>query len=46
MGSPALFVDDMIRFAQEAADRVRRDHKMFRADHKLGAFQHLDIVHR
>lgn len=46
MGSPALFLDDMINFAEEAAVRVRSDHEMFRADHKLDAFQHLDIVHR
>jgi len=46
MGSPALFLDDMMGFATEAADRVRRDHKMFRADHELGAFNQLDVVHR
>lgn len=45
MGPPKLFVQDMLEFAIEAADRLRRDHDMFRADHALGAFEHLDIVH-
>lgn len=46
MGSSKLFLKDMLDFAGEAADRVRSDHKMFRQDHKLGAFEQLDIVHR
>ncbi|MES1925338.1 DUF2252 family protein [Salinisphaera sp. T31B1] len=46
IGPPELFVDDMLEFATEAADRVRRDHELFRADHALGAFEQLDIVHR
>lgn len=33
MGAPALFLADTLEFASEAADRVRRDHKMFKADH-------------
>ncbi|MES1937863.1 DUF2252 domain-containing protein [Salinisphaera hydrothermalis] len=45
MGPPDLFVADMLEFAVEAADRLRRDHDMFRADHELGAFEHLDFVH-
>ncbi|GAB3685041.1 DUF2252 domain-containing protein [Salinisphaera aquimarina] len=45
MGPPKLFVEDMVEFALEAADRVRRDHATFQADHALGAFRHLDIVH-
>ncbi len=45
IGPPGLFVQDMLEFAIEAADRLRRDHEMFRADHALGAFEHLDIVH-
>jgi uncharacterized protein (DUF2252 family) len=35
---PDLFVDDILRFAEEAAARVRADHGHFRADHALGAF--------
>ena len=46
IGPPELFVADMVEFAMEAADRVRRDHAMFREDHARGAFEQLDIVHR
>ena len=41
-----LFVDDVVRFAAEAADRVRTDHDCFRADHRLGAFHRIDVVYR
>lgn len=46
MGSPELFCNDILAFAVEATDRVRRDHCMFRKDHALGAFEHLDVIHR
>lgn len=46
IGSPELFVDDVLRFAVEAAERVRRDHEHFRADHALGAFERIDIDYR
>lgn len=46
VGSTELFVDDVVAFAEEAADRVRRDHEMFRADHALGAFDRIDRVYR
>lgn len=46
IGPPALFTQDMVEFAVEAADRVRRDHELFRQDHARGAFEHLDWVHR
>lgn len=46
IGPQELFVADMLEFAAEAAERVRRDHAMFRTDHALGAFRQLDIVHR
>lgn len=46
IGPPDLFVDDIVRFAEEAADRVRSDHKIFRADHRLGAFRNIDIIYR
>lgn len=46
IGPPALFTEDMVEFAAEAADRVRRDHAMFCEDHARGAFEHLDWVHR
>jgi len=46
IGPPALFVEDMVEYAVEAADRVRRDHALFREDHARGAFTRLDWAHR
>ena len=43
-GPAELFVDDVLGFATEAADRVRQDHQYFRADHALGAFAQVDRV--
>jgi uncharacterized protein (DUF2252 family) len=43
---PEMFVDDIVGFAAEAAERVRRDHALFRADHALGAFRNIDIFYR
>lgn len=45
IGKQALFVDDIVRYAVEASDRVRRDHEAFRADHELGAFDTVDVVY-
>jgi len=45
MGSPELFIHDIVSFATEAADRLRRDHELFRKDHALGAFRNVDIVY-
>ncbi len=42
----ALFIDDIIRFAEEAVDRLRRDHEYFTADHALGAFRSVDVAYR
>ncbi len=46
IGPPALFAEDMVEFAVETADRLRRDHERFQEDHARGAFEHLDWVHR
>ncbi|MBR2514281.1 MAG: DUF2252 domain-containing protein [Halomonas sp.] len=46
IGPPELFIEDIVEFATEAADRVCRDHALFREDHARGAFKQLDIVHR
>ncbi|NHA68864.1 DUF2252 family protein [Phycicoccus sp. CMS6Z-2] len=46
IGPPKLFLEDMLAFAMDAADRVRRDHAHFRADHALGAFASVDRVFR
>ncbi|MCE7030729.1 DUF2252 domain-containing protein [Jiella avicenniae] len=41
-----LFVADLVRFAEEAADRLEQDHAFFREDHALGAFDSIDMVYR
>jgi uncharacterized protein (DUF2252 family) len=46
MGPPKLFIDDILRFAEDAADRARRDHDAFKADHRLGAFRDVDVIYR
>lgn len=46
MTPTGLFVDDIVRYATEAADRVRTDHRAFCADHALGAFSRVDRVYR
>jgi uncharacterized protein (DUF2252 family) len=46
IGAVELFVQDVVGFAADAAQRARRDHKTFRADHALGAFDTLDRVYR
>ncbi|ARS53356.1 DUF2252 family protein [Kushneria konosiri] len=46
IGPIALFTEDMVAFATQAADRVRRDHEMFQEDHARGAFTQLDRIYR
>ncbi len=46
IGDRDLFVDDVLRFAEESAHRVRSDHEAFRADHALGAFRFVDKAYR
>lgn len=46
MGREELFVDDLVRFSDEAAERNRRDHACYRVDHALGAFERVDVVYR
>ncbi|MCG7595681.1 DUF2252 domain-containing protein [Mycobacterium sp. PSTR-4-N] len=46
IGTPDLFADDVVRFAEEASDRNKSDHKAFRKDHALGAFRRIDLVYR
>jgi len=41
-----LFVADIMRFAEEAADRLEADHAFFRQDHAQGAFDSIDMVYR
>ncbi|MDX1547296.1 MAG: DUF2252 family protein [Rhodothermales bacterium] len=35
---PDVFTDDVVRFAEAAARRIRKDWKLFKKDHALGAF--------
>ncbi|ORE98608.1 DUF2252 family protein [Aurantimonas sp. 22II-16-19i] len=42
----ALFIADLVRFAEEASDRLEQDHAFFREDHALGAFDSIDMVYR
>lgn len=46
IGGHDLFVDDLLRFADEAVARERADHEHFVADHALGAFRSVDVVYR
>ncbi len=46
MGNRDLFVDDIVRFAEEADHRYVRDHRAFRDDHALGAFGRIDLIYR
>lgn len=46
IGPRKLFVDDMVRFATEACERIAHDHEFFKEDHALGAFETIDIVFR
>ncbi len=41
-----LFTADILRFAEEAADRLKADHDFFRDDHANGAFDRIDVVYR
>lgn len=42
----ALFLDDLLRFADEVVERLRQDHAWFQRDHRLGAFETVDKIHR
>lgn len=46
IGIRELFVDDIVRFADDADQRCTRDHQSFRDDHALGAFRRIDLVYR
>ena len=41
-----LFINDIVRFTEEAADRLKEDHRMFCEDRKLGAFENIEMVYR
>lgn len=41
-----LFVADMQRFAEEAADRLIADHALFREDHAMDAFNSIEMFYR
>lgn len=41
-----LFVEDLLHFTVETADRLKQDHLGFIEDFKLGAFDSIDMVYR
>jgi len=41
-----LFIDDILEFTVEAADRLKEDHRIFRRDHARGAFSKVDMIYR
>ncbi len=41
-----LFIADVLRFTEEAADRLQVDHADFCEDHAHGAFDKIDMVYR
>lgn len=41
-----LFVDDLVRFAEEGAARLSADHAFFCEDYAQGAFDRIDTVYR
>lgn len=41
-----LFIADIVRFAEEAADRLKADHRYFREDHAQRAFDRIEMVYR
>ncbi|PZX16609.1 uncharacterized protein (DUF2252 family) [Palleronia aestuarii] len=41
-----LFIRDIVGFVEEAADRLKEDHRMFCEDHELDAFKNIDMVYR
>ncbi len=41
-----LFVEDLLRFTVETADRLKRDHIDFVEDFEQGAFDSIDMVYR
>lgn len=41
-----LFINDIVGFTEEAADRLKRDHKLFAKDHAQGAFENIELVFR
>lgn len=41
---PEVLVDGVVRFSQQAAKRIVKDYKLFKADLKLGAFEFLHGV--
>ncbi len=41
-----LFIADIVRFTEEAADRLKGDHAYFCEDHAHGAFDSIEMVYR
>ncbi len=41
-----LFIEDLLRFTVETADRLKADHRAFKEDFEVGAFDSIDMVYR
>ncbi len=41
---PELFADDVVHFAEQAAEQVLTDYELFTRDHRLGAFRYWDVA--
>ena len=41
-----LFIADILRFTEEAVDRLAVDHALYREDHAHGAFDKIDMIYR
>jgi uncharacterized protein (DUF2252 family) len=41
-----LFIADILNWTEEAADRLKHDHRAFIQDFELGAFEDVDIIYR
>ena len=41
-----LFMEDILRFTIDTADRIKRDHREFIEDFELGAYDRIDMVYR
>lgn len=42
----ALFIDDILAFADETMKRLHKDHAVYQQDHALGAFERIDTAYR
>ena len=46
IGPTALFIEDMVAFAEESVERLARDFEAYRDDFKHDAFDKIDVAYR